>query len=97
MVGAIMVLRAGKNQQRGKSLCHASVKQWLPVTPQTLRKAKMLCHLEAPISNFFRKILAHPKGLEPLTPRFVVWCSIQLSYGCAVSGYLAEHGGVGNP
>ena len=25
--------------------------------------------------------MAHPKGFEPLTPRFVVWCSIQLSYG----------------
>ncbi len=26
--------------------------------------------------------LAHPEGLEPPTPKFVVWCSIQLSYGC---------------
>jgi hypothetical protein len=26
-------------------------------------------------------LLARPKGFEPLTPRFVVWCSIQLSYG----------------
>jgi hypothetical protein len=25
--------------------------------------------------------MARPKGFEPLTPRFVVWCSIQLSYG----------------
>src|ERR1700749_2627789 len=25
--------------------------------------------------------MARPKGLEPLTPRFVVWCSIQLTYG----------------
>ncbi len=31
-------------------------------------------------SNLF-KIMARPKGFEPLTPRFVVWCSIQLSYG----------------
>ena len=23
--------------------------------------------------------LARPKGFEPLTPRFVVWCAIQLS------------------
>ena len=29
------------------------------------------------------KEMARPKGFEPLTPRFVVWCSIQLSYGRA--------------
>jgi hypothetical protein len=29
------------------------------------------------------KKMARPKGFEPLTPRFVVWCSIQLSYGRA--------------
>ncbi len=27
------------------------------------------------------ELMARPKGFEPLTPRFVVWCSIQLSYG----------------
>src|SRR5215472_2429918 len=26
-------------------------------------------------------IVARPRGVEPLTPRSVVWCSIQLSYG----------------
>ena len=26
--------------------------------------------------------LAHRAGFEPTTPRFVVWCSIQLSYRC---------------
>ncbi len=30
--------------------------------------------------------MAHPKRFELLTPRFVVWCSIQLSYGCVCSG-----------
>src|SRR5436309_1357229 len=25
--------------------------------------------------------MARPEGFEPPTPRFVVWCSIQLSYG----------------
>ena len=28
------------------------------------------------------KYLAHRGGFEPPTPRFVVWCSIQLSYRC---------------
>src|SRR5690606_5455596 len=32
--------------------------------------------------------MAHPKRFELLTPRFVVWCSIQLSYGC-VGWHLA--------
>ena len=29
---------------------------------------------------FFCSEMARSKGFEPLTPRFVVWCSIQLSY-----------------
>jgi hypothetical protein len=33
------------------------------------------------IAYIVRKNLARPEGLEPPTPRFVVWCSIQLSYG----------------
>ncbi len=34
-------------------------------------------------SNFKKgREMAHPKRFELLTPRFVVWCSIQLSYGC---------------
>jgi hypothetical protein len=28
--------------------------------------------------------MARPEGFEPPAPRFVVWCSIQLSYGRAV-------------
>lgn len=31
--------------------------------------------------RWFCTQMARPKGFEPLTPRFVVWCSIQLSYG----------------
>jgi hypothetical protein len=27
--------------------------------------------------------MARPEGFEPPAPRFVVWCSIQLSYGRA--------------
>ena len=30
--------------------------------------------------------LARPVGLEPTTPRFEAWCSIQLSYGCGAAG-----------
>ena len=32
------------------------------------------------------KEMARPEGFEPPTPRFVVWCSIQLSYGRAGAG-----------
>ena len=35
---------------------------------------------------FYKGKMAHPKRFELLTPRFVVWCSIQLSYGCACLG-----------
>ena len=31
--------------------------------------------------GFGGEVLVRPNGFEPLTPRFVVWCSIQLSYG----------------
>ena len=38
-----------------------------------------------PINGATVRKMARPKGFEPLTPRFVVWCSIQLSYGRACS------------
>jgi hypothetical protein len=31
--------------------------------------------------------MARPEGFEPPAPRFVVWCSIQLSYGRLVPEY----------
>ncbi len=34
--------------------------------------------------------MARPKGFEPLTPRFVVWCSIQLSYGRLIGRSLRK-------
>ena len=39
------------------------------------------------IPNDMDEFLARPKRFELLTPRFVVWCSIQLSYGRA-SGHV---------
>ena len=35
--------------------------------------------------------MAHPKRFELLTPRFVVWCSIQLSYGCVGQACSGPH------
>ena len=36
--------------------------------------------------------MARPKRFELLTPRFVVWCSIQLSYGRLAMGTAASDG-----
>src|ERR1700722_692160 len=33
------------------------------------------------VKQSFSYVVARPKRFELLTPRFVVWCSIQLSYG----------------
>jgi hypothetical protein len=46
-----------------------------PKFPYLLRQANKVFALH-PL-----RILARPKRFELLTPRFVVWCSIQLSYG----------------
>ena len=35
--------------------------------------------------------LAHRAGFEPTTPRFVVWCSIQLSYRCGWGAQPMHH------
>lgn len=37
--------------------------------------------------------MARPRGFEPLTPRSVVWCSIQLSYGRAGPAWPSMGGG----
>ena len=34
--------------------------------------------------------MARPEGFEPPAPRFVVWCSIQLSYGRAVGWHIGD-------
>ena len=41
--------------------------------------------------------MARPEGFEPPAPRFVVWCSIQLSYGRAGDGDIGARGGPRNP
>jgi hypothetical protein len=33
------------------------------------------------LTKYATWLMARPKRFELLTPRFVVWCSIQLSYG----------------
>src|SRR4029079_3196971 len=43
-----------------------------------------------------RAVLARPEGFEPPTPRFVVWCSIQLSYGRLEGGHIGRWAGLGN-
>ena len=47
-------------------------------TPETSFPFSMLADVLS-----LKREMAHPKRFELLTPRFVVWCSIQLSYGCA--------------
>ena len=39
--------------------------------------------------------MARPEGFEPPTPRFVVWCSIQLSYGRLERRHIGRWVGVG--
>src|SRR5690349_15524752 len=41
--------------------------------------------------------MARPEGFEPPAPRFVVWCSIQLSYGRAGSGDIGGRSAGRNP
>ncbi len=41
--------------------------------------------------------MARPEGFEPPAPRFVVWCSIQLSYGRLGVGDIGASAGVRKP
>lgn len=38
--------------------------------------------------------MVHPERFERPAPRFVVWCSIQLSYGCNKAGINGHDGGM---
>ena len=56
-----------------------------PCNPSTTRSARgchpCLRYVLLPMSpGWTNTMLARRKGFEPLTPRFEVWCSIQLSY-----------------
>ena len=39
--------------------------------------------------------MARPEGFEPPAPRFVVWCSIQLSYGRLEAAHIRTAGALG--
>jgi hypothetical protein len=47
-----------------------------PARPPTL----FACVPEVPEPGKIQDLLARSEGFEPPTPRFEVWCSIQLSY-----------------
>jgi hypothetical protein len=53
--------------------------------PSVLISATRLRNPRAKNARIFRGLLARPKRFELLTPRFVVWCSIRLSYGRGAS------------
>lgn len=65
--------------QSARRLTSPSVKTGCP-PPQCMKRC--------PVSSCSVENLARPKRFELLTPRFVVWCSIQLSYGRATSHAL---------
>ena len=60
---------AAARQQRAEMMLQSCYVLWKQVErrPDWRRKC-LIC-------------LARPEGFEPPTPRFVVWCSVQLSYG----------------
>ena len=61
----------------GKKPASAAVARAKTLSGRANRAGRPLCGIKLVL-----KIkMARPKGFEPLTPRFVVWCSIQLSYG----------------
>ena len=52
-----------------------------PISENTVLITVLNLRLERCGSRNLLKLLARPKRFELLTPKFVVWCSIQLSYG----------------
>jgi hypothetical protein len=63
---------------------------WLQAIAQTKKQLtpfEVNCLLSLRITHTNK--VAHSKGFEPLTPKFVAWCSIQLSYECVFFGRRA--------
>ncbi len=80
-----------KSPVQGRSVQHRIEKQsgrpplGKALPPQTTKRAQSYLILRGTQTCFcLVGRMAHPKRFELLTPRFVVWCSIQLSYGCAL-------------
>jgi hypothetical protein len=66
------------------------VRFWLQAIAQTKKQLtpfEVNCLLSLRITHTNK--VAHSKGFEPLTPKFVAWCSIQLSYECVFFGRRA--------
>ena len=68
------------------------------LSPKGGRTSKSRTHAKWVFAVLFRVLskLARPKRFELLTPRFVVWCSIQLSYGRASAPRARLQPAVGN-
>jgi hypothetical protein len=69
----------------GRSAGRCSLeKQDLETKVETIRQKTRL--LEGGTLELINGYVARPEGFEPPTPRSVVWCSVQLSYGRIMNG-----------
>ena len=79
------MIRATRPSRRGGPDCEPS---GLACIQQPNKKADRL----APIGFRSFHLVARPEGFEPPTPKFVAWCSIQLSYGRNAEAKLCRSG-----
>jgi hypothetical protein len=79
---ATRMAKVAAHKKAFKLSLHGSKSGWAPRN-ELLRTLVAASSTE--MSGFWRsqcsREVARPEGFEPPTPRFVVWCSIQLSYG----------------
>jgi hypothetical protein len=54
-----------------------------PIRWKIILSAALRYPLALMVLYYVRQEMARPEGFEPPTPRSVVWCSVQLSYGRA--------------